>query len=107
MPYNPNFLDSFEKEACYDRFFPHAETTSCVRYLFAGYHMSMVGAGSFFDDTLVHHFRRHYFQINLLVNMELASLLASRAGLPKRWIGLTRGMKTTRGMTAIGSITNS
>ncbi len=75
LPYSPSFLASFEKECCYDRYFPSDVTTSAVRYLFAGYHFAVVGSGGFFEDTAVHHFRRHYFQMALLVNMELASLL--------------------------------
>ena len=76
LPYSPAIFRKFEKTACYDRYFPSDVTTTSVRYMFAGYHFSVVGAGGFFDATLVHHFRRHYFQIGLVVTMELASMLA-------------------------------
>lgn len=78
LPYNPEFLRNFEADACYDRFFPSeaiaGDTSS--RIMFAGYHMNMTGAGWFFDNLMVQHFRRHYFQMGLVVNMELASMLA-------------------------------
>lgn len=77
MPYAPTFLADIEKTAFYDRFAPDRQTTSSVRYLFAGYHFAAVGAGAFFDDVAVHHFRRHYFQMVLLANLELASLLVT------------------------------
>lgn len=78
LPYNPDFLRNFETEACYDRFFPSEAIGEDVssRIMFAGYHMNMTGAGGFFDDVMVDHFRRHYFQMGLVVNMELASMLA-------------------------------
>jgi len=44
--------------------------------MFAGYHFATVGAGRYFDDVIAHHFRRHYFQMSLILQMELASLLA-------------------------------
>ncbi len=77
LPYSPVFLADFEKEACYDRFWPSPETTMATRYLFSGYHFAGVGAGEFFDSVIVHHFRRHYFQMMLLANMELATLLVT------------------------------
>lgn len=78
LPYNPDFLRNFETEACYDRFFPSEAIGEDVssRIMFAGYHMNMTGAGGFFDYVMVGHFRRHYFQMGLVVNMELASMLA-------------------------------
>lgn len=78
-PYAPDFLKDFEKECCYDRFFPTREDSDSKssRILNCGYHFCIVGSGSFMDDTLQHHFRRHYFQIGLAVNMEIASLLSA------------------------------
>lgn len=77
LPYAPHFLADFEKEHCYDRFFPSDHTDTATRYLFSGYHFSVVGAGEYFDGLIAHHFRRHYFQMALLANMELAALLAT------------------------------
>ncbi len=77
LPYAPHFLADFESEHCYDRFFPSDATDTATRYMFAGYHFSVVGAGTYFDRLISHHFRRHYFQMALLANMELAALLAT------------------------------
>lgn len=76
LPYSPAFLENFEADACYDRHFPSEATCSATRFMFAGYHFAVVGAGEFFDGVLIHHFRRHYFQMALVLQMEFASLLA-------------------------------
>ena len=76
LPYAPDFVAKFEEDACYDRHFPSEATTSATRFMFAGYHVATVGAGRYFDDVIAHHFRRHYFQMSLILQMELASLLA-------------------------------
>ncbi|MGB7433510.1 MAG: hypothetical protein WA921_13680 [Ahrensia sp.] len=78
-PYAPDFLKNFEQNCCYDRFFP-TEDDSANKYsriLNCGYHFCIVGSGWFMDNILQHHFRRHYFQIGLAVNMDIASLLAA------------------------------
>jgi hypothetical protein len=78
LPYSPVFLQDFERDACYDRHFPSEATTdSSVRYLIAGFHFAAVGAGRFFDDILVQHFRRHYFQMGLILHMEFAAMLST------------------------------
>lgn len=79
LPYSPVFLQGFETENCYDRYFPSETTYTTVRYMFAGYHFSAVGAGNFFDTTISEHFRRHYFQMALLTQIEFVSLLAISA----------------------------
>lgn len=85
MPYNATFLDeTLGATAFYDRFFPGPGMApdQATRYLFAGYHLAMVGAGprngafSFFDDIVVEHFRRHYRQMVFLALLEFATLLA-------------------------------
>jgi hypothetical protein len=77
LPYAPSFMRDFESRACYDRYFPSgANRFFALRYMFAGYHFAAVGSGEYFDHTLVHHFRRHYFQMALLLHMDFASLLA-------------------------------
>lgn len=85
MPYNPHFLSGFEAKHCYDRFFASkAAPFYSVRLTFASYAFNAVGGGKFFDETLEEHFRRHYFQIALLVYLEQASLL----GFSKRLTGI-------------------
>jgi hypothetical protein len=76
LPYDPGFLGRFEEEACYDRHFPSEAATAATRYMFSGYQFAAVGAGWFFDNHGMNHFRRHYFQMGLILQMEFASLLA-------------------------------
>lgn len=85
MPYNATFLtETLGATAFYDRFFPGPGMApdQATRYLFAGYHLAMVGAGprngafSFFDDIVAEHFRRHYRQMVFLALLEFATLLA-------------------------------
>jgi hypothetical protein len=75
-PYSPGFHESFEADACYDRFWPSEATDSASRIMFAGYHVCIVGAGEYFDRHLTAHARRHYFQMMLMCQVELASLLS-------------------------------
>ena len=78
-PYAESFLEGFEKKHCYDRFW-HGETGT--RYMFSGYSMIMFGNGDpanpkdFFHATLGEHFRRHYFQMGLLIQLQFAALLS-------------------------------
>lgn len=93
LPYSPGFLEKFEAEACYDRYFPSEASNVSTRYLFAGYHFAAIGAGFFFDTLVVHHFRRMYFQMGLLLHMEFASLLATSS----RISAAVRKLKETTG----------
>lgn len=77
LPYSANFLRDFETKHCYDRFAPSSATSSATRYMFSGGNMCMVTEGDFSNTVLVHHFRRHYYQLALVINMEFASLLAT------------------------------
>ena len=92
LPYSPSFVQDFEKDACYDRFFPSAATDSSVRYLIAGFHFAVVGAGEkYFDKIIVHHFRRHYFQMGLMLHMEFAALLATSSRITRAVSDLAAG----------------
>lgn len=62
-----------------------------MRYLIAGFHFAVVGAGGFFDDILVHHFRRHYFQMGLMLHMEFAGLLSTSSRITGAVSGLAAG----------------
>ena len=77
LPYSAAFMRDFETKHCYDRFMPSAFASGSARYLFSGSNMCMVAEGYFGNTTLVHHFRRHYYQMALIINMEFASLLAT------------------------------
>ena len=62
----------FKKEHVFDWF--HHEGT---RQLFAGFNHVMVCASDEFPkNILIHHFRRHYFQMALLAHFEYATLLS-------------------------------
>lgn len=76
-PYNPDFLKEFKSTAFYDRFLWCERSPGVsVRHLFGGTHYAVVGAGWFFDNILVHHFRRHYTQLALIARFQMATLLA-------------------------------
>lgn len=82
LPYSHRFLHDFETTTCYDRYFPSDAATSATRYMFTGYHFTAVEAASLggndsSDSVIFHHFRRHYFQMGLILHMEFASLLAT------------------------------
>lgn len=77
FPYSETFLQNFERENCFDIFWHYG-----TRYMFSGYSMVALGAGNpgnpkdFFCHTIVQHFRRHYFQMGLLIQFQYATLLA-------------------------------
>lgn len=75
MPYNTAFLQAQAGALFYDRFHHDAGTTYTTRQCFAGYHHALVGSGWFFDNIILSHFRGHYRQMNLIVQMEFAALL--------------------------------
>jgi hypothetical protein len=73
-PYDAEFLKDFDQKHSYDRF-----RSSGTRYLISGYALVAIGGGRFFDEIASMHMRRHYFQMMLLANLELASLLSVSA----------------------------
>lgn len=74
-PYNPAVLADFEHKHCYDWFH-----TSGTRFMVSGPAFVAIGAGEFFDTHIITHTRRHYFQMALLLHIEMATLLTfSRA----------------------------
>ncbi|WP_459866335.1 hypothetical protein [Endothiovibrio diazotrophicus] len=87
LPYARSFLESFEAEHCYDRFWDHAtpggEGWMSTRFLTSGYAFLMVGRddsasgdAQFFTGDGEQHFRRHYLQLGRLVHLQRAALLA-------------------------------
>jgi len=90
LPYSPNFLADFERKSCYDRFFPSTVSLGASRTMFAGYHTAFVGAGGFFDGLISQHFRRHYFQMALILTMEFASLLSLSSRISAQVTNLKR-----------------
>lgn len=70
-PYDPTFLSDFEARHAYDRFAKFG-----TRFFICGYAFVAVGAGEAIDSYIHLHMRRHYFQMNLIVNLEKATLLS-------------------------------
>ena len=71
FPYDAGFLKDFDRDHAYDRF-----ASWGARYLVSGYAFVAVGAGIHFDKYIMRDMRRHYFQMMLLANLELAGILA-------------------------------
>ncbi len=77
LPYSAGFLEDFEVQHAYDRFWP-----SGSRILISGYGFTMVTNDSRFAlGVLQTHFRRHYFQMGLTLHFQTAALLAISGGL--------------------------
>jgi hypothetical protein len=101
LPYSHRFLHDFESSICYDRYFPSDAGTGATRFMFMGYHFIAVGASNegdtsqYFDKVIFNHFRRHYFQMGLLLNMEFASLLATSSRLSEAVRQLMQDSKET------------
>lgn len=82
--YNPASVRPQEVAAYYDRFYPDPNSGSkSTRHLFGGVHYAMVGAGGFFNKTLLHHWRRHYAQLSLIARFEMTALLAVSSRISK------------------------
>ena len=76
-PYNPEFSKPSAVGAFYDRFFPDARSGGLAgRHLFGEHHYCFVGSGSFTDNVLLHHWRRHYAQLSLVARFQATMLLA-------------------------------
>ncbi|CAH0343032.1 hypothetical protein [Rhizobium sp. CECT 9324] len=69
FPYDEAFVENFEKDHCYDRFF-----STGTRMMVCGYSFVAVSGGNF-AGILSTHMKRHYFQMALMAHMEVASLL--------------------------------
>ena len=98
LPYAYGFLEHFERDYCYDRFWDTemryakddpwavpAENWLTTRYLCCGYGFVMVGKHDsntkhpFFTDEYggaLAHFRRHYFKMGLIAHYHRAALLS-------------------------------
>lgn len=76
LPYATSSLADFEREHAYDRFWEPGRGLK-TRYLFAGYAMVMATSNDDFAKAhLETHFRRHYFQMGLIVHLQVSALLA-------------------------------
>jgi len=75
-PYSRSFLESFDRENCYDRFWDPAEGFT-TRYLLTGYSFLAVGrqTDDFFRFVVPQHVEQQYFLLAVLAHMQKASLL--------------------------------
>lgn len=98
-PYAPGFLESFERDYCYDRYWvedpcpPHEEMST--RFLNSGYAFVTVGQdgpGFYSDETsgLLSHFRNHYFLMGLILHFQKTALLAFSDRLSDDVTGVSR-----------------
>ena len=78
-PYGKRFLQNFDREHCYDRYFCPEQAWTSTRFLNTGYAFTMVGASggefNFFTSDGLLHFRRIYSCIGLLAHFNKAALL--------------------------------
>lgn len=87
FPYAEKFLNSFFVEHAYDRYWEKevSGTTHKTRYLMMGYSFGMIGEHSFKEGKpelfingetgALAHFRHHYFQLGLILQLQRAMLL--------------------------------
>jgi hypothetical protein len=89
--YHESILQRFEDDHCYDRFWGMG-----TRQMFSGFSYVVIAeAGDFANDTLVHHFRRHYFQIAMLSHMEAAALLTYSGWISEALVKQARNLGTS------------
>jgi hypothetical protein len=83
FPFSEQFLKRNREKYAYERFWrrkrDHDTSTYQLdtRYLCSGYQFVVVGrkANDFFTGHVLHHFRRHYFRMGLIVHFHRAALL--------------------------------
>lgn len=84
-PYAPVFLDTFEADHCYDRYWVErpdgVHDWMNTRFMTSGYAFVTVGKndpGFYADGTsgLLSHFRNHYFLMGLILHFQKTALLA-------------------------------
>ncbi|MBX3517848.1 MAG: hypothetical protein KF815_13000 [Rhodospirillales bacterium] len=80
--YAEDFLDSFERDHCYDRFWQPGSYWKNTRYLVCGFGLTAVGQWhgqldgfNYFRDVAAGHLRRHYFQLLLIAHFQKVALL--------------------------------
>ena len=80
LPYAPEFLATFDKDYCYDRFWtlaqPELYEDFTTRYMCSGWAFSaLANSDGYFFRDLLDYFRHHYFQMGLFVYLQHSSLL--------------------------------
>ncbi len=85
-PYNRDFLRDQARDVFYDRFAPDSDCGICATrhvFGFGGMHYSVVGAGWFMENVILHHFRRHYTLLSLVARFEFTALMAISSRLSR------------------------
>ena len=75
-PYNPQFIRTKMNDKYYDRFNTGKDSAFTTRHIIDAAHYCVVGSGGFFEDLIVHHFRRHYSWLSMIARFEFAVLLS-------------------------------
>jgi hypothetical protein len=77
LPYAASFLDDFERDYCYDRYWDPArpEAHMRTRYFFCGVGFAMITAEGE-GPGLLRQFRHQFYQIGLIANFNKAALLS-------------------------------
>ncbi len=79
LPYSSGFLQNFESEYCYDRYWePHHGDNPGMhtRYFFCGVSFAMITRVDAEHTVLSHQFRHQFFQIGLIAHFHKAALLS-------------------------------
>ncbi len=76
LPYAVGFLENFESEYCYDRYWCPGQNHGqmLTRYFFCGVSFAAITKANV-DNTLLRQFRHQFFQIGLIANFNKAALL--------------------------------
>ena len=77
LPYSTGYLEGFERENCYDRYWDprNPESAMSTRYFFCGVGFSMITRHRP-GDLLLRQFRHQFFQIGLIAHFHKAALLS-------------------------------
>ena len=95
LPYAKAFLGDFEARYAYDRFWGEGVYRS--RILTSGYGFAMASDTSNFSlNVLQTNFRRHYFQMGLVLHFQAAALLAISDGLSKAVVDYDRERRSAQ-----------
>ncbi len=78
LPYAKDFLDNFERDYCYDRYWDADDVTSGMdtRYFFCGVSFAAITKTGGESATVQQQFRHQFFQIGLIAHFHKAALLS-------------------------------
>jgi hypothetical protein len=78
LPYAREFLNDFEKEHCYDRYWDQDDANSGMdtRYMFCGLSFAVITKAGGESEEVLQQFRHQFFQIGLIAHFHKAALLS-------------------------------